>query len=1067
MPTMIKPRTLGVLTKVERRGTGASFIVTAFGLFDLARPEADRFETDQTMWMMAAKALPKGSVLDIGMPKPRAEMLVGGTAAAPGGTPVPAMMLEWRVGPLHKRLAILGDRYWQIGGGGVTQTEPKPFAEMPIDPERAFGGPGHPDNPSGIGFKAQERIQARQPAPLPNIEYADHMIRSIDQTPPPALCGPMDLASPKRRRYAGTYDDHWLKTNAPSLPDDVDPRLFLLAAEDQQFPDFLSGGEPYALRGFCKDHEELRGTLPAFRVRAFLARRPGQDDAPPGEFSEMSMRIDTLWLVAGARRGILVYRGALPVTDVDAEDLSHVMLAYERAGDAPRPFEHYHDVRQLRADRRQAFKYAFSEGQLAPPLSPENVARRNAERQALQQTRLDDHAAGQRWMIERQLRQSGVPEALWPAIPTVQPDSDLAAFPMPTPEELQDGDVDLAALLDAAEALQNNVAAKIDETRAQAAPMLEAMAGLKAPDAGPDSVDALFAALDGLGAANPAGRIDQAVGGLRIPDFPVEADPKIVAEATAKIDGVKDWRRLLLDAAQGPIIDEEAEFRSAHGRFLDLPEFRPMADIRKALGEAKTDLPNLPNIEWPPEVAARDAAPASESFDVLALLDGLDRESNVPKSTVADIRGQLDDADAKLRSILPNLPERKSAIAALLEAVSPPPSGEPQPPDPQAALSSALATRDRTLSEATEKLAEQEAKIMASLAQMRRALPVASYPQRPLIKTVARRFGDAILAAHRSGLSLRGRDMAGADLRGADLRGADLEGALLEQADLSGACLAGSRLVDVALTAAVLDETDLSDADLSGANLAKVKGRATDFSRSIWARSVVLDADLREARLNGATWRGIRVLTGAFEAAEFQGATLEQCVFMKSGFDRSTWDGASVDRTQFVETSMAQVSFKGARLHRCAFLRLIAPNADFAAAELSRCAFLGEADLTSANFDDAIAHNAGFTKANLSGASFVRSRFDSSNFGEADLNGANLRLASLKGSLFGAANLGGADFVGANLFRAQMRRADLSGAQLRGANLYGSMLNDAELAGADFSGANLAKTMLEVDTNAG
>jgi hypothetical protein len=84
---MIKPRTLGVLAKAERRKVGASYIVSTLGLFDLTRPGADRFETDQALSVLAAKAIPKGGVLDVGMPKPRAELPVGGAARAPTDQP--------------------------------------------------------------------------------------------------------------------------------------------------------------------------------------------------------------------------------------------------------------------------------------------------------------------------------------------------------------------------------------------------------------------------------------------------------------------------------------------------------------------------------------------------------------------------------------------------------------------------------------------------------------------------------------------------------------------------------------------------------------------------------------------------------------------------------------------------------------------------------------------------------------------------------------------------------------------------------------------------------------------
>src|SRR5260370_8334645 len=131
MPLMIKPRTLGVLTKAERRKVGASYIVSALGLFDLARPDADRFETDQALWVLAAKAVPKGSALDVGMPKPRAELLIGGAARAPAGQPTTVMAIEWLVGPLRKRLVAFGDRYWKIPGRDFSLTPPRPSSDVP------------------------------------------------------------------------------------------------------------------------------------------------------------------------------------------------------------------------------------------------------------------------------------------------------------------------------------------------------------------------------------------------------------------------------------------------------------------------------------------------------------------------------------------------------------------------------------------------------------------------------------------------------------------------------------------------------------------------------------------------------------------------------------------------------------------------------------------------------------------------------------------------------------------------------------------------------------------------
>ncbi len=86
MSSLIKPRSLAVLTKTERRPAGASLILSAFGMFDLQSPDPLRFEGEQALWLMVAKELPPGRILDLGLPKPTAEVLVAGHA---GGREAP------------------------------------------------------------------------------------------------------------------------------------------------------------------------------------------------------------------------------------------------------------------------------------------------------------------------------------------------------------------------------------------------------------------------------------------------------------------------------------------------------------------------------------------------------------------------------------------------------------------------------------------------------------------------------------------------------------------------------------------------------------------------------------------------------------------------------------------------------------------------------------------------------------------------------------------------------------------------------------------------------------------
>ncbi|UWU82850.1 DUF2169 domain-containing protein [Bradyrhizobium yuanmingense] len=84
MPVPVKPRTLALSTKCERRPPGTS-LISAFAVFNLADSHPNRLQGEQELWVMAAKELPPGISLHAGMLKPQTEVLIGGHAAEPEG----------------------------------------------------------------------------------------------------------------------------------------------------------------------------------------------------------------------------------------------------------------------------------------------------------------------------------------------------------------------------------------------------------------------------------------------------------------------------------------------------------------------------------------------------------------------------------------------------------------------------------------------------------------------------------------------------------------------------------------------------------------------------------------------------------------------------------------------------------------------------------------------------------------------------------------------------------------------------------------------------------------------
>lgn len=184
--------------------------------------------------------------------KPGTDVLVLGSAHAPGGRPVSTLPVTLRVGTLEKTLLVHGERVYYDGVAGLTTTSALPFVTRPMHYELAYGGSDTSDpdprrhviderNPVGRGV-------ARHAASL--IDTPAHAIEYPHGHPAktgPAGFGPIAPSWLPRRRLAGTYDAAWAATQKPLLPHDYDPAFAMSAPADQRVPQPLRGGERIGL----------------------------------------------------------------------------------------------------------------------------------------------------------------------------------------------------------------------------------------------------------------------------------------------------------------------------------------------------------------------------------------------------------------------------------------------------------------------------------------------------------------------------------------------------------------------------------------------------------------------------------------------------------------------------------------------------------------------------------------------------------------------------------------------------------------------------------------------------
>jgi hypothetical protein len=268
--------------------------------------------------------------------KPKVDVLVNGTAYAPGGRKVEHVLIGIRVGDISKQLRVRGNRFWKTGLLGTTPSAPEPFETMPIIYERAFGGIDtraqdsanhvwYRPNPVGVGFRGAPPARPDLGTDVPNIEDPSVPVTSPSGRYVPAGLGVMGRSWTPRIEFAGTYDAAWVEDQCPLLPHDFDPRFYQAAPADQQSAT-LRGGEPVELRNLTPEGL-WTFTLPTLHVPVRLFYLDKMDHG--------NVRLDTVLLEPDFYRVTLIARHAfvLDRRRGPPQELvfGHCTLGWERA----------------------------------------------------------------------------------------------------------------------------------------------------------------------------------------------------------------------------------------------------------------------------------------------------------------------------------------------------------------------------------------------------------------------------------------------------------------------------------------------------------------------------------------------------------------------------------------------------------------------------------------------------------------------------------------------------------------------------------------------------------------
>jgi hypothetical protein len=243
--------------------------------------------------------------------KPRCDVLVLGSAHAPGGRPTDRVRVGLRVGRFVKGFDVVGERVWDGGG----PTPPRPFVQQPIHYGVAYGGvdvdPDQPErqetytpNPVGVGYYPLSRGTALAGKPLPNTEEIGSAAPAPDGQYRPMAFGPVGRNFDPRFRLAGTYDQRWMDETFPFLPADFNPQYFQSAPADQQI-DHPIGGEDVNLLNLTPEGRT--------NFRLPLGEVPVEFSTATYERHEVVAILDTIVIEPDERRVTLAWRASHPL----------------------------------------------------------------------------------------------------------------------------------------------------------------------------------------------------------------------------------------------------------------------------------------------------------------------------------------------------------------------------------------------------------------------------------------------------------------------------------------------------------------------------------------------------------------------------------------------------------------------------------------------------------------------------------------------------------------------------------------------------------------------------------
>jgi len=948
MINTVKPLQLSFNQQVLEHGGRFHFIASVTQGIRLSSGQA-LLETDflkEAIENMGVNPLP-----DVGMPKPCGEFLVSGSFFAPQQQPVTGGEVRVRVGAQQKTLYVFGPRQWVMG----IPSAPELITEVALEYTNAYGGNGLSTNPDGIGYQQED---------LPLIENPEQLLTSANARIEPAGLGVLNPACAQRMRYCGTYDDQYLTKFFPGYPDDFDWQFFLAAAHDQRCEGYYRGDEDYEFHNLHPQQAVIRGQLPGYLTRCFV-RQKVQGGL---RFSELKLNLDTLWFFPHSDLALQIWRGGIAVTDDEAEQISDIVLAYERQSNPRRDSAYYERALQRRLDSDDVLLNNFNTLDLIPP--GELCAMQIFQRDALGSN--DSSAFSNNLDAKIDVTQKMVEEKT--AELKKQVDDERARVQSSDPE------------LDK----------KIDE-------LLNTKASLTSADPDVEAMKArLEALLPGITRGDPA-KID-------LTQFSFDKIEKIMAEVQALIQSKTDHAKKTLDEASAAIQSEAANGLRGLGQ-TDVANDDSVKKIDDMLQKLKQQ-DESDNVLAPlPRLDAKKIMAEFSQFDpnLTEAMQNLQsmKAAGIDNASTQTMEQMIQDA---LQQQDHDLEE------SLFEA---------QASFKQAYMMGAHRMRNGG-SPHNEQLAQVAERFIAMVSRRQSVADQdwACIDLRGRVLDNIDLSNCYLEQVDFSGASLRNANLRGAILARATLNKADLSGA-----DLSGANLGGIRAHGANFTHALFRDCKMSLSDFTRANLShstmenveslEIVINHADFSQAHIKKLKLIELDLKGTNFHAAEIEESAFIQCTLQDIDFSEANLPTCVWADVLFEDVSFERANMSKNCFVATAP-----ENTRMTRVSFNQANLSGSNLQNMHMAKCRFVDSV------LDDAIMNGADLRQSNLSGASAINTQFRKANLEHSQLHQVNLMQGSLAKARLSGASLQGSNLYSVDFLRSVVGETDFSGCNL-------------------------------------